>query len=58
MNLPVTVEKAEDLGNQPGFKGNLSLSANGVTSAHMSLDPHLTPKGFGWSQAIPFLRAL
>lgn len=53
MNLPVTVEKTEDLENQPGFKGNLSLSANGVTSAHMSLDPHLTPKALGGLRPFP-----
>lgn len=49
----MTVEKGEDLENQPGFNGNLSLSASGVTTAHTSLDPHLTAKALGGLRPFP-----
>lgn len=53
-NLPVTVEKGEGLENQPGFSCDLSLSASSE-SAHVALDPHLTPKALGALRPFPSL---
>lgn len=44
----MTVGKGGGLENQPGFSCDLSLGANSVTSAHVSLGPS-HPKGFGCS---------
>lgn len=53
-NLPVTVEKGEGLENQPGFSCDQSLSASSE-SAHVALDPHLTPKALGALRPFPSL---
>lgn len=45
----MTVEKGEDLENQPDF----SPGANSVTPALVSLDPHPTPKALGALRPFP-----
>lgn len=52
----VTVEKHEDLANQPSFNCNLILKARSksITFAHASLSPQLNPKVLGVLGRLPF----